>query len=127
MPPDQSRMRAVVEHLQAIDRPPASAGERRAAAWLRDELARHGLRAWIEEERATGSFAVPIGLLSAAGALAGLARRARPLAAVAGLAAASAIVDDVSGGPHVFRRLLPRRTTSNVIAEAGDPDAAETV
>jgi acetylornithine deacetylase/succinyl-diaminopimelate desuccinylase-like protein len=127
MPPDQSRLRAVVEHLQAIDRPPASAGERRAAEWLRDELARHGLAARIEDERATGSFAIPIALLCAAGAAAGLSRRARPSAALAGLAAAAGIADDVSGGRHAFRRLLPRRTTCNVVAEAGDPDGAETV
>jgi Peptidase family M28 len=127
MPPDQSRLRAVVEHLQAIDRPPASEGERRAAEWLRDELAGHGLAARIEEEPATGSFPLPLGLLSAAGAAAGLSRRAPALAAVAGLAAAAGIADDVSGGPHRFRRLLPRRTTYNVVAEAGDPDGAETL
>jgi hypothetical protein len=127
MPPDHSRLRAVVEHLQAIDRPPASAGERRAAEWLREQFAAHGLDARVEEERATGSFAVPVALLSAAGTAAGLSRRARPLASIAGLAAAAGIADDVSGGPHLFRRLLPRRTTHNVVAEAGDPEGAETV
>jgi hypothetical protein len=127
MPPDPSRLRAVVEHLQAIDRPPASAGERRAAEWLRDELTGHGLPARIEEESATGSFPIPVALLCAAGAAAGLSRRARPLAAIAGLAASAGIADDASGGPHVFRRLLPRRTTCNVVADGGDPDGAETV
>jgi hypothetical protein len=127
MPPDPDRLRAVVEHLQAIDRPPASAGERRAAEWLRQRFAAHGLAARVEEERATGSFAIPIALLSAVGAAAGLSRRARPLAGAAGLAAAAAIADDVSAGPHLFRRLLPRRTTCNVVAEAGDPEGAETV
>ena len=127
MPPDQDRLRAVVERLETIDRPPASAGEREAAEWLRGELERLGAPARIEEERATGSFAVPVALLATAGALAGLTRGARGLAAAAGLGAAAAIADDVSGGPHVFRRLLPRRTTANVVAEAGDPDGAETV
>src|SRR5215218_7313467 len=127
MPPDPDRLRAVVEHLQAIDRPPASAGERRAAEWLRQRFAAHGLAARVEEERATGSFAIPIALLSAVGAAAGLSRRARSLAGAAGLAAAAAIADDVSAGPHLFRRLLPRRTTCNVVAEAGDPEGAETV
>ena len=127
MPPDTDRLRAVVERLETIDRPPASAGEREAAEWLRGELERLGAPARIEEERATGSFAVPVALLAAVGALAGLTRRARGLAAAAGLGAAAAIADDVSGGPHVFRRLLPRRTTANVVAEAGDPDGAETV
>ena len=37
------------------------------------------------------------------------------------------MVDDVSGGPHLFRRLLPHRTTYNVVAEAGDPDAERTI
>jgi hypothetical protein len=127
MPPEESRLRAVVEHLQAIDRPPASEGERRAAEWLRERFTAHGLRARVEEEPATGSFAVPVALLCAAGAAAGLSRRARPLAGIAGLAAAAGIADDVSAGPHLFRRLLPRRITYNVVAEAGDPDATETV
>jgi len=127
MQPDQSRLRAVVEHLQAIDRPPASAGERQAAEWLRERFAAYGLPARVEEEPATGSFAVPVALLCAAGAAAGLSRRARPLAGLAGLAAAAGIADDVSAGPHLFRRLLPRRTTCNVVAEAGDPEAAATV
>jgi hypothetical protein len=127
MQPDEARLRAAVEHLQGIDRPPASAGELNAAEWIRAQLERLGLDARIEQERATGSFAVPLALMSAAGAAAGLARRARPLAAVAGLAAAAGITDDVSAGPHLFRRLLPRRTTHNVVAEAGDPDGAETV
>jgi hypothetical protein len=127
MPPDPDRLRAVVERLETIDRPSASAGEREAAEWLRAELERLGAAARIEDERATGSFAVPVALLSAVGALAGLSRGGRGAAAAAGLGAASAIADDVSGGRHAFRRLLPRRTTWNVVAEAGDPDGAETV
>ncbi len=127
MPPDSSRLRETVEHLQAIDRPSASDGERRAAEWIRERLAELGLEARIEQERATGSFAIPVALMCAAGAAAGLSRRARPLAAVAGLAAAAGIADDVAAGPHLFRRLLPRRDTSNVVAETGDPDGAETV
>ncbi|HWT25346.1 MAG TPA: M28 family peptidase, partial [Solirubrobacteraceae bacterium] len=45
----------------------------------------------------------------------------------AGLGAAAAIADDVSAGPHLFRRLLPHRATFNVVARAGDPDGATTV
>jgi hypothetical protein len=37
------------------------------------------------------------------------------------------VADDVSAGPHVLRRLLPRRTTFNVVAEAGDRDAERTI
>ena len=34
-PPDRDRLLATVEALQAIDRPPASTGERVAAEWIR--------------------------------------------------------------------------------------------
>jgi len=124
MPVDIARLRATVEHLASFDRRSASEGERRAAEWIRGELASFGVAARVEEERAVGSMAIPLGLLSAAGVLAALAgRRAAPL----GLLAAAAIVDDVSGGPHLFRRLLPHRTTWNVVGEAGDPEAEETL
>ena len=127
MPPDPSQLRAIVEHLQAIERPSASEGERRAAEWIRDRLEEHGCRARIEEERATGSFPLPFGLLSAVAAALGLSRRGRGLAAVAGLGVAAAIADDVSAGPRLFRRLLRTRPTCNVVAEAGDADAGETL
>jgi acetylornithine deacetylase/succinyl-diaminopimelate desuccinylase-like protein len=45
--PDPARLRATVEHLQAIERPSASDGERRAAAWIRDELAALGCDARV--------------------------------------------------------------------------------
>jgi hypothetical protein len=44
-----------------------------------------------------------------------------------GAAAAAGIADDVSGGPHLFRRLLPHRPTYNVVAEAGDRAAERTL
>ena len=127
MPPDRDRLRAAVDHLQAIERPPASEGELQAARWIAERLAEHGCETRIEQERATGSFAVPLASMSMAGAVAGLTRAPRTLAAAAGFAAAAGIAEDVSGGPHLFRRLLPRRTTHNVVAEAGDRDAGETV
>ena len=127
MPPDTSKLRAIVEHLQAIERPSASDGERRAAEWIRDRLEEHGCRARVEEERVTGSFTLPVGLLSAVAAVAGLTRRGRALAAAGGLGAAAALADDVSSGRRPFRRLLPSRTTYNVVSETGDADADETV
>jgi hypothetical protein len=126
MPPDPDRLRATVEHLASFDRPSASEGERRAAEWIRAELEAQGVRATIEAERATGSMSVPLGLLSGLGALAGLGRRGRS-AGLLGLAAAAAIVDDASGGPHLFRKLLPDRTTFNVTGTAGDADAEQTL
>jgi Peptidase family M28 len=124
MPADTARLRATVEHLASFDRPSASDGERRAAEWIRGELGALGVPARVEEESAVGSMAIPLALLSGAGVLAALGgRRLAPL----GLLAAAGIVDDVSGGPQVFRRLLKHRTTYNVVGEAGDPDAEETL
>ena len=124
MPIDIARLRAPVEHLAAFDRPPASEGERRAAEWIRGELEAQGVAAVVEEERAVGSMPLPLGLLSAAGVLAGLGGRRT---AALGLLAAAGIVDDVSGGPHVLRRALRHRTTWNVTGTAGDPGAEETL
>jgi hypothetical protein len=124
MEPDLDRLRATVEHLASFDRPSASEGERRAAEWIRRELEAHGVAARIEEEPAVGSMSLPLGLLSAAGVLAALGGRR---AAALGLLAAAGIVDDVSGGPQLFRRLLPHRPTYNVTGTAGDPDAEETL
>src|SRR4051795_11962829 len=124
MPVDIARLRATVEHLASFDRPSASEGERRAAEWIRGELEALGVRARVEEGPAAGSMAIPLGRLSAAGVLAALGgRRLAPL----GLLAAAGIVDDVSGGPQLLRRLLRHRTTYNVVGEAGDPGAAETL
>jgi hypothetical protein len=124
MPVEIARLRATVEHLASFERGSASEGERRAAEWIRGELEALGVPARVEEEPAVGSLALPLGLLSAAGVLAALGgRRAAPL----GLLAAAAIADDVSGGPHLFRRLLPHRSTYNVVGEAGDPEAAATL
>ncbi len=124
MPADTARLRATVEHLASFDRPSASDGERRAAEWIRGELEAQGVPARIEEESAVGSMAIPLALLSAAGVLAAVGgRRLAPL----GLLAAAGIVDDVSGGPQVFRRLLKHRATYNVVGEAGDPGAQETL
>src|SRR4051794_17887400 len=127
MAPDLQHLREVVETLERLDRPSASAGELEAAAWIRDRLLAVGLPARIEIERAHGTYWWPLGLLTGAAGLAGLGRGRRRLAALAGALAAAGIADDVSGGPHVLRRLLPRRDTYNVVAEAGDPDADRTL
>ena len=106
---------------------PPRAGERAAADWIRDAL-RGARRAGADRGGAGHRLVRGAGRrCSRAGAAAGLAPRRAGAAAAAGLAAAAAIADDVSGGPHWFRRLLPRRTTHNVVAETGDPDGAETV
>ena len=117
----------VVRELASYERESASEGERRAAEWLSGELRAAGCRdVRVEEERAHGGYWWPLGLLNAAAAVA--ARLGRLPALLLGSAAAAAVYDDVSGGRLWFRRrALPHRSTWNVVAEAGDPDAARTV
>jgi len=126
MPPDPDRLRRTIEHLAAIERPSASPGEHAAAEWIAARLSALGAPARVEAEPAHGTYWIPLGLATG---LAGLAGRLAPrwLAVLAGAAGAAAVAADVSGGPHVLRRLLRRRTTWNVVAEAGDPDARETL
>jgi Peptidase family M28 len=121
-------MERVVRELAAYERPSASEGEQRAAAWIAAELDAAGCReARVEEERAHGGYWWPLGLLNAAAALAARLGGRRAAALVGGLAAA-AIYDDVGGGRLWFRRrTLPHRPTFNVLGETGDPEASRTI
>jgi hypothetical protein len=138
-----------IELLAAIPRLPASDGERQAAGLIRDLFAAQGCRARVEEVPAYPSYAQPIGTLCAAAAAAGLlAGRGRgwsrgrgqgqgqnwrkpaglTVSALVGAAAAYGIVDDITGGRMLARTvLMRRRSTTNVVAEAGEPDAARTL
>jgi hypothetical protein len=127
-------LREVVEELAGFERASASEGERRAAEWIATRMRGHGHTATIEVERAHGGYWWPLGLLNGSMALAGWAVRRRPsrwlrmLSAALGAGAAAAIWDELGGGRLWFRRAaLPHRDTFNVVAEAGDPDGAETV
>jgi hypothetical protein len=125
------RLEREVTELAAIHKPSASDGERQAAERIAQTLADAGARVRVEPERVHGTYWLPLGALSLAGITASvLARRgpaARVLGTVLGGAAAAGVWDDVTGGEHHVRRLLPRRTTYNVVAEMGDPDATRTV
>src|SRR4051794_12705353 len=127
MPPDRTLLREVVETLERLDRPSASPGEREAAEWIRNRFEALGVAARIEAERAHGTYWWPLAALTGAAGLAGLGGGRRALAALTGALAAAGVADDVSAGPHLFRKLLPHRTTYNVVAEAGDPDAERTL
>jgi acetylornithine deacetylase/succinyl-diaminopimelate desuccinylase-like protein len=127
-------LRTVVEELASYERPSASEGERRAAEWIAERLRSHGHEATVEVERAHGGYWWPLGLLNAAVMIAGVAarrtrsRRRRLLTGALGAGAAAAIWDELGGGRLWFRRAtLPHRDTFNVVAQAGDPNAAETV
>ena len=126
---DREGLERTVRHLAAIERPSASEGEREAAEWIAGALRELGLEATIEEESAHGTYWIPQALLSAAGVAAGALalRGARKTAAAIGALAAAAIADDCSAGPHLFRKLLPHHPTWNVVADAGDVTAPETL
>jgi len=123
-----------LRELSAIERPSASEGERTAAGWIAARLHEHGCReARVEEEPAHGTYWWPLGTLSALTAGLGLWALRRPgragsLVGGAGVLTAWAMADDVSAARFWFRkRFLPRRTTYNVVAEAGDRAAEGTV
>lgn len=122
----EATLREHVSTLAAMERPSASDGELAAAEWIRARFAEAGLEARIEAEPAHGTYWWPLGLCAAAAAAAG-SSGSRRAGVVVGALVAAGVVDDVSAGPHVLRRLLPRRTTYNVVAEAGRPDAERTL
>ena len=131
---DLDLMRDAVGELAAMDRPSASAGERRAADWIAGRLQELGAPAHVEEERALGGYWWPIGIPNVAALLAALALGRRPrswrrraVALLTGAAGAAAVWDDTGGGRQWLRRPFQRGTTANVMAEIGDPEAPRTL
>jgi hypothetical protein len=129
MPGEANWLRERLEELERIERPSASDGERRAAEWLVAQFAELGAEARIEAEPAHGTYWWPLGLGALLGVFAALLglRGRRLLGGLFGLVGAAGMADDFPPRQRRLRRLLPRRTTYNVICELGDPDAARTI
>jgi hypothetical protein len=127
--PDLEQLRELLEELEQIERPSASAGERRAAEWLVERFAERGAGARIEAEPAHGTYWWPLGIGAALGAAGGLAalRGRRALGAALAAAGAAGMADDYPPGKRRLRRLLPRRETYNVVCELGPADAERTI
>jgi Peptidase family M28 len=127
--PDQGWLRDRLEELEAIDRPSASEGERRAAEWLVERFRELGAEARIEAAPAHGTYWWPLGLGAALGALGGLATLLgrRALGAALGALGAAGIASDFPPHRRRLRAPLPERTAYNVVCEIGDPDAARTI
>jgi hypothetical protein len=129
MPDEANWLRERLEELQQIERPSASEGEREAAEWLVGQFAELGAEARIEAEPAHGTYWWPLGLGATLGALgAAMALRGRRfLGALLGAVGAAGIADDFPPGKRRLRRVLPKRTTYNVVCELGDLSAERTV
>jgi hypothetical protein len=121
----------VVEALAPLRKRAGTAEERKAAEWIAERLRAVGLDPAIDEEQFYDGYAKQLMPLGVAGAVSGamtLAGRGRFTAAALGALGAAGIIDDVSNGKRVWRRLLGQlRTTWNVVAEAGDRDAERTL
>jgi hypothetical protein len=121
----EHELRSIVARLAAIDRGSGSAGERRAAALVADELERLGQAPHVESARVHGTYWWPVGLPLAAAVAAGL--RGGRAAALVGTLAGALVADDISIGRRPLRRLLPGRETQNLTVEFGDPEAPRTL
>ena len=133
-PAGEEDWREAIHELAAFERPSASDAERRAAELIAQRLRGCGARVQIEEEQAHGGYWWPITLANLLAALSGVAVLRRPgrarrlLAAVVSGVSAAALWDDLGHGRRWFRRaLMPHRSTWNVVAEMGDPQASRTV
>jgi hypothetical protein len=129
MQSDVQWLRERLEELERIERPSASDGERQAAEWIVAQLGELGAEARIEAEDAHGTYWWPLGIGAALGALGAVAalRGRRILGTLLGAVGAAGMADDFPPGQRRLRRLLPRRTTYNVVCELGDPNAERTV
>jgi hypothetical protein len=128
---DHATLREVVDALAPLKRRAGSAEERRAATWLAERLTEAGARARVEEVDFHDGYAallLPLGLVGVASGVVAAAGRGRWPTVAIPLLAGACVVDDVSNGTRLWRRLTaPRKRTWNVLAQAGDPDAQRTV
>jgi hypothetical protein len=122
-------LRERLGELERIERPSASEGEREAAEWLVDQFSQLGAQARIEAEPAHGTYWWPLGLGAGLGALGAMLalRGRRLLGTLLATVGAAGIADDFPPGQRRLRRILPKRTTYNVVCELGDPSAERTV
>jgi len=130
MVPSEETFYKQVKELTAIYRPSASPGERRAAKLIEQKFSDAGLEPTVEHSRVVGSYWLPLGLLNLLTFLLSLRvlkRKNRCLAAAFGMTAAVAIWDDIIAHRRWLRRLLPKRSSYNVSAWSGDPDAKQTI
>ena len=127
----EATIRELVEALAPLEREAGSDGEREAASMLAARLEAAGAPARVEEEKYLDGFADLLAAITGAGVVSGLAAlsgRGRALGVAGGAAATAALVDEVSNGLRPVRKAVAKRkTTWNVVAEIGEPDAERTM
>ncbi len=127
----QATLHEVVERLAPLERTPCSPDEREAAEWIASRLRAAGVgEVELELAPSWGSFQPQATALGVLGTLACLLALARRPAIAVGCAVGSVlgIVDEAQNGPRILRRALRRRrATVNVLARAGEHDAARTL
>jgi Peptidase family M28 len=127
----EATLREVVEALAPIERVPCSPGEREAAEWLAARLrAVDGVQVALEDEPSWGIFQPTLTGLGVLGTLAAalVLRGRRATGALAAAVTLAGILDEAHNGPRVLRRAVRRRrTTVNLVARAGDPQAERTL
>ena len=97
-------------------RGPCTDAERRAAAWLHDELRDAGHEAWVETHWVRPQWPLSVALHATVGVVASLVAISEPLPGLiaAAVAAVSMALEGV-GLPGLLRLALPRRATQNVL------------
>jgi hypothetical protein len=127
MPAERTELEQIVRTLESWERGSASEGERRSAEWIAGRLRELGYQPKVEEESAHGGYWWPLGLLTGAAGVAGLLGR-RVLGTVVGTVSALGVWDELGlWRGYWTRTFLPKRSTWNVHAVAGDPEAERTV
>jgi len=127
MPARRTELEQIVRTLESWERGSATEGERRSAEWIAARLRELGYQPKVEEESAHGTYWWPMAGLSAIAAGAGLLGR-RFVGTLGGALAAFGLWDELGlWRGYWTRALLPKRSTWNVHAVAGDPDADRTV
>ena len=113
-------------------RGPCTDAERRAAAWLHDELRDAGHEAWVETHWVRPQWALSIALHATIGVVASLVAISAPLPGlIAAAVAAVSMALEALGLPGLLRLAFPRRATQNVLTEpeegaGGDADGPAT-
>jgi hypothetical protein len=97
-------------------RGPCTDAERRAAAWLHDELRDAGHEAWVETHWARPQWPLSIALHATIGVAASLLAISAPVPGlIAAAVAAVSMALEGLGLPGLLRLLFPRRATQNVL------------